>query len=141
MTFSPMMVSSSRISKSLQFMLMSQQHLYPSPAPRPVKPSYRIYFQMKSPICVGSERVIWGAKSSRYINSVSVNVWTMPGKRQGIRQPYLAVYAYTETHTRICARVHINGDNHRSSSCMLDSDFSNLSGEETLLFVHASMHY
>ena len=136
-----MMVSSSRISKSLQFMLMSQQHLYPSPAPGTAMPSNQIYMKMKPQICLGFERLNWGAKSSRYINSVSVNVWTMPGKRQGIRQPYLAVYAYTETHTRICARVHINGDNHRSSSCMLDSDFSNLSGEETLLFVHASMHY
>ena len=36
--------------------------------------------RMEPPICVGSERGNWGAKSSRYITSVSVDVRTMPGK-------------------------------------------------------------
>ena len=54
----------------------------PSPGPGTAKPSNRIYIRIKPPMCVGSGRVNWGAKSNRYITSVSVNVQSMPGKRQ-----------------------------------------------------------
>ena len=64
----------------------TQQHLDPSPAPGTVKPSNCIYMKMKAPICEGSERVYWVAKSSRQCKHAD-----HAGKKAGIRRTYLTM--------------------------------------------------
>ena len=72
----------------MQYLSVRDNAATPLSNSRTKKPSKRIYIKMKPPICVGSERINWGANSGRYIISVSVNMGPCWGKRWA----YLAVW-------------------------------------------------